>query len=175
MGQESLVDGEIVCLGLEPERGLAFSANDGLRVEMIHEAAVDEPPEVGVLVLDVAGKERELEGVHLSFGSAQARIHSLVKPSVEGEERFEERLAPTKSRAEADLVAAEELSLAPGFEQGHIGGFAYAEEDSDVELEVLGGGSRWRRQASHPGESDEGFEDEFPHEDDPYHGGGGRF
>ena len=67
---DGLVDGEVVCLGFEPERGLTFSLNDDLRVEMIYVAAVDEPLEVGVLVRDVSCKERELEGVYLSLDSA---------------------------------------------------------------------------------------------------------
>jgi len=100
---DSLVDCEVVVLGSQLEGGLAFSGNDDLRVEMIHVPGVEEQLEVGVLVGDVSHMERELEGAHLSIVSAEVRVRALEIPSVEGEEDFDERLVPPKSRAKADL------------------------------------------------------------------------
>jgi len=99
---------------------------------MIHVPGVEEPLEVGVLVRDVSHMERELEGVHLSIGSAEVRVRTLEIPSVEGEEDFDERLVPPESGAEADLPACEGVSFASGFEHGHVRCAAETEEDFDV-------------------------------------------
>ena len=100
---DSLVDRDVVFLGSDLEGGPTVYVNDDLRVEMIHVPGVEEQLEVGVLVGDVSHMERELEGVYLSIVSAEVRVRALEIPSVEGEEGFDERLVPPKSRAKADL------------------------------------------------------------------------